>query len=119
MRELGFENPAEIARVLDIAMNPQSLFVTFRDKKRAVNSSARLLSVEGDMRPVVEFLRSQGASPGTLRTVITDHPPVLCYSVEQRLAPFFEYLASVGMNAMEVRVAAVGVFACCCSCCGD
>lgn len=43
LRELGFDNPAEIARVLDIAMNPKSLFVTFRDKKRATNSSVRSL----------------------------------------------------------------------------
>lgn len=44
LRELGLENTAEIARILDVAMNPNSLFVSFRDKKRAVNGSVRFLS---------------------------------------------------------------------------
>jgi hypothetical protein len=42
LRELGMDQSAEIARVLDIAMNPNSLFVSFRDKKRAVNANVRL-----------------------------------------------------------------------------
>lgn len=32
-------SPAEVARVLDIAMNPDSIFVSFRDKKRAKNAN--------------------------------------------------------------------------------
>jgi hypothetical protein len=41
LRDLGLENQAEIARILDVAMNPDSLFVSFHDKKRAVNGSVR------------------------------------------------------------------------------
>lgn len=55
MAEIGFTNKTEIARVLDIAMNPNSMFV-----QASVNANARPLSVEGDMRPVVEFLQSKG-----------------------------------------------------------
>lgn len=32
---------AEIARVLDIAMNPNSIFVSFRERKRAKNANVR------------------------------------------------------------------------------
>lgn len=30
--------------------------------------------------------------------IITGHPPVLSYSVEERLKPFFAYLAGVGIE---------------------
>jgi hypothetical protein len=53
LRQLGMDQSAEIARVLDIAMNPNSLFVTFRDKKRAVNADVRLLTFP----PAVQNLR--------------------------------------------------------------
>ena len=36
---VGLENPAIIARTLDVAMNPNSLFVSFRDKKRSKNAN--------------------------------------------------------------------------------
>ena len=35
MRSLGFDNSMETMRILDIAMNPNSLFI---DRKRSVNS---------------------------------------------------------------------------------
>lgn len=34
--------------------------------------------------------------------MISDHPAVLCYSPEERLKPFFEYLASIGLGADKV-----------------
>ena len=37
LQTIGIESKGEIARILDIAMNPNSLFLTLRDKKRAVN----------------------------------------------------------------------------------
>ncbi len=37
LQTIGIESKGEIARILDIAMNPNSLFFTLRDKKRAVN----------------------------------------------------------------------------------
>ena len=43
LQTLGIESKGEVARILDIAMNPNSLFLTLRDKKRAVNSYVRAL----------------------------------------------------------------------------
>ena len=37
LQTIGVESKGEVARILDIAMNPNSLFLTLRDKKRAVN----------------------------------------------------------------------------------
>ena len=37
LQSIGVESKGEVARILDIAMNPNSLFLTLRDKKRAVN----------------------------------------------------------------------------------
>ena len=41
LQSIGIESKGEIARILDIAMNPNSLFPTLRDKKRAVNVHVR------------------------------------------------------------------------------
>ena len=38
LQTVGIESKGEVARILDIAMNPNSLFLTLRDKKRAVNT---------------------------------------------------------------------------------
>ena len=40
MRSLGFENSTETMRILDIAMNPNSLYL---DRKRSINSNVRSL----------------------------------------------------------------------------
>lgn len=45
LRAIGMENQAEIARVLDVAMNPNSLFVSFQDPKRARNTNVRVLKM--------------------------------------------------------------------------
>ena len=37
LRSLGIESKGEVMRVLDVAMNPNSLFGRHRDKKRAIN----------------------------------------------------------------------------------
>jgi hypothetical protein len=60
LRSVGFTSPAELARVLDIATNPNSLFVSYNDPKRSKNASARPLDVAADLRPVVSFLSSRG-----------------------------------------------------------
>ena len=39
LKSLGFRNASEISRVLDIAMNPNSLYLQDRHKRRSVNSS--------------------------------------------------------------------------------
>ena len=39
LRSLGIDSKGELMRILDVAMNPNSLFGRYRDKKRAVNAS--------------------------------------------------------------------------------
>lgn len=39
LRSIGIESQGELMRILDVAMNPNSLFGRHRDKKRAVNAS--------------------------------------------------------------------------------
>lgn len=105
LKSIGFTNQAEVARVLDIAMNPNSLFVQYNDAKRSRNASARELSVDADMAPVVEFLRSKGLGTPGVVTVVTGHPPVLSYGVEERLAPFWDYMESnVGVQDVAAAV---------------
>lgn len=53
---------------------------------------ARKLSVDGDLRPVVEYLLSLGLDESAVAGVILRHPAVLCYSVEERLRPFVDFL---------------------------
>ncbi|KAI8468320.1 MAG: hypothetical protein J3K34DRAFT_427554 [Monoraphidium minutum] len=102
LKSVGFTNQAELARVLDIAMNPNSLFVQYNDAKRSRNASARELSVQDDMAPVVEFLQARGLKAADVVAVIGGHPPVLSYSVDGRLAAFWDYMA------VEVGVEDVG-----------
>lgn len=97
LKSVGFTNAAEIARVLDVAMNPNSLFVDYNERKWK-NSSARSLSVEADMKPVFEFLLSKGISVGDVVKIISTHPPILCYSVETRLQALWNFLEEQGMN---------------------
>ncbi|KAL3157590.1 hypothetical protein ABBQ32_012041 [Trebouxia sp. C0010 RCD-2024] len=97
LTSLGFRNASEISRVLDIAMNPNSLYLQDRHKRRSVNSSARRLSVQDDMQPVCHFLQSQGLSEQEVVEVVSKHPPVLSYSVDHRLQPFMSYLKDIGI----------------------
>ena len=75
LRSIGMRNQAEISRILDVAMNPDSLFLPPVQRRRStagVRSSplylrcvisvlqARRLSVEDDMKPVVDYLRGLG-----------------------------------------------------------
>ncbi|KAF5836757.1 hypothetical protein DUNSADRAFT_5447 [Dunaliella salina] len=98
LKTIGYTNPAEIARILDVAMNPGSMFADYRSGKRATNASARLLSVQDDMEPVVNYLLSKNISKGDVMKVISGHPAVLSYSVQQRLEPFWQYMASLGVQ---------------------
>lgn len=104
LRSVGFTNQAELARVLDIAMNADSLFVNYSDLKHSRNVNARPLDVETDIKPVVEFLLGNGVSKGDVVKVISGHPPVLSYSVPTRLAPFWKYLESVGVDNIAETV---------------
>lgn len=46
LRSIGFRNASEISRVLDIAMNPNSLYLKDRHKRRSVNSSVSIGIIE-------------------------------------------------------------------------
>ncbi|PNH11459.1 hypothetical protein TSOC_001684 [Tetrabaena socialis] len=106
LRTVGFVNQAEVARVLDIAMNPDSLFLSYGDGRRTKNASARKLDVDADIKPVVDFLLARGVSVGDVAKTISGHPPVLSYSVPDRLEPFWDYLASLGITNVSAAIIA-------------
>ncbi len=39
-----------------------------------------------------------GLTIRVMTQVISEHPPVLCYSLEERLKPFFDYLEEIGIE---------------------
>ena len=59
---------------------------------------ARPLTVDADIRPVVDYLRSEGLQKEQIVKVIKGHPPILSYSAEERLKPLFDYLATIGFE---------------------
>ncbi|KAG1679167.1 hypothetical protein FOA52_000523 [Chlamydomonas sp. UWO 241] len=92
LSQIGLLNLAERSRVLDIATNPSSLFLG-----RGRNASARPLSVDGDMRPVVEFLGARGVKSAELVQIIIGYPAVLGTAVP-KLQAFWDYLESIGVT---------------------
>jgi hypothetical protein len=42
--------------------------------------------------------------PAAALQIISGHPPVLSYSVEERLRPFWEYMASIGVKDVGAAV---------------
>jgi hypothetical protein len=98
LRSLDITSQTELTRVLDIAMNPNSLFADHQNKLRASNASARLLSVEDDIKPVIEYLESLGLDKAQVKQVVLEHPPVLSYDPRERLAPFIEGLGGLGVR---------------------
>eukprot|EP01023_Acetabularia_acetabulum_P030756 TRINITY_DN2895_c0_g1_i1.p2 TRINITY_DN2895_c0_g1~~TRINITY_DN2895_c0_g1_i1.p2 ORF type:complete len:213 (+),score=25.39 TRINITY_DN2895_c0_g1_i1:173-811(+) len=99
LQSLGIVNPGEIARILDIAMNPNSLFLDKQTRKRSNPiAKARRLTVQEDMIPVLSYLQEIGLQPSQIAKVIRKHPPVLSYSVSDRIKPFFEYLNELGVE---------------------
>lgn len=63
---------------------------------RAADLQARPLTVEDDIRPVVDYLRSEGLQKEQIVKVFKGHPPILSYSADERLKPLFDYLGSIG-----------------------
>lgn len=59
---------------------------------------ARRLSVSDDMEPVVEFLRGQSLTDKQIAAIVVEHPPTLSYSIPDRLQPFVDCLAGVGVD---------------------
>ncbi|PNW72907.1 hypothetical protein CHLRE_14g611200v5 [Chlamydomonas reinhardtii] len=104
LKTIGFTNQAEVARVLDIAMNPDSLFLSYGDGRRTKNASARKLDVDADMKPVIDFLLEKGVSVGDVVKIVSGHPPVLSYSVSDRLGPFWDYMTSIGVADVGAAV---------------
>lgn len=51
-----------------------------------------------DMEPVVEFLIAIGFTHKQVAATIVEHPPILSYSVTDRLQPFVDCLADVGID---------------------
>lgn len=103
LRGLGIESQPEINRILDVAMNPNSIF-TSRDRKQPTNPHARKLDVDADLKPLLAFLQGEaGMSQEQVAKIISAHPALLSYSVPDRLQPFFAYLTGeLGLSQQEV-----------------
>eukprot|EP00798_Chlamydomonas_sp_ICE-L_P030417 gene30417-35422_t len=99
LKTMGFTNQAELSRVLDVATNPDSLFVTSEGMKMR-NVNARPLGVETDLRPIVSFLEAKGVTTSEIVQLISGHPPVLSYSID-RLEDMWEYLNSLGVTNVQ------------------
>ena len=97
-REVGLEARSEVARVVDVATNPDSGFLD-RSLRRFSGAGARPLSVEDDLAPVVAFLREDlGASRAEVRALVQAYPRVLGYDVEARLGPLVACLSELGVK---------------------
>jgi hypothetical protein len=60
----------------------------------------------GRIDAVVTWMRSAGIPPASIATVITAYPPVLAFSVEERLAPLSDYLAAeLGVSGEALALA--------------
>ncbi|GMH44454.1 hypothetical protein BSKO_12406 [Bryopsis sp. KO-2023] len=98
LRSLGMTNQAEIARVLDIAMDSNSKMGRFRGSRSGHNKYAKRLTVESDMKPLVAYLKSYDLSNEEVVRLITMYPPILCYSIEEQIEPLLTYLKGVGLK---------------------
>mmetsp|Transcript_7301 Transcript_7301/g.13199 ORF Transcript_7301/g.13199 Transcript_7301/m.13199 type:complete len:232 (-) Transcript_7301:236-931(-) len=109
LRELGITNRAELSQVIDITMNPNSLFRVSlpgprSDSRGAPNRLARQLNVDADIKPVVELLVENGLSKTEISKIILEHPPILNYGVE-RLQPLLAYMENeVGVPKPAARI---------------
>lgn len=105
LRGLGMDNQAELNRVLDIAMNPNSLF-TSANRKQPTNPHARRLDVESDLKPLLAFLtEGAGFTQEQVVKLIQAHPALLSYRVEDRLQPFFAYLTGPAPEGLALSAA--------------
>ena len=114
LRNIGLTNASEAARVLDMSMNPSSMYFVKTGRKQVGNVHARLLTVESDIDPVVAFLQTDlGLTDEEICDVLKTHPPILCYAVETHLRPVTEYLQQeVGIpNVGQLVVARPSILA--------
>lgn len=101
MSEVGISKKPEVAKVIDIATNPQSGFVD-RSRREAKFSatSARPLNLDADIRPVVDFIRGEaGGDAAAVRALVQAYPTVLTYDVSGRLEPLVAFLRELGVTA--------------------
>ena len=112
LKELGIDNRAEIARVLDIATNPKSLYHMHRDKKREGNSMVSLM--QSLMQCLLKSLHV--ASPGVCRHIaqeILQAPKRLLMpsslleqarklTAEGDLKPWVEFFQEQGLSKEEI-----------------
>ena len=83
LRSLGIDNQGELMRILDVAMNPNSLFGRYRDKKRAISAS---VSTYFSLRLSIHYYVQYSM-----------HIPwdVPCVGAEERSRPLFESVSAV------------------------
>jgi hypothetical protein len=111
LRALGFSNAADIARVLDTSMNPNSLFAGRgggSQRKGANAAAAREDLSAADVEAVASFLRARlGMTAPEVVATVSAHPGCLCYSVPGRLEPWRAYLEDeVGVRDLRAAVIA-------------
>jgi hypothetical protein len=111
LRSLGFQNAADIARVLDTSMNPNSLFAGRgggSGRKGANASAAREDLTADDIGAVAAFLSARvGLSAAEVVAVVGAHPGCLCYSVADRLEPWARCLREeAGVEDLRAAVLA-------------
>jgi len=78
-------------------MNPNSMFFSEKERKRAGNSRARLLDIESDIAPLVAYLETLGLTKEDVGAIVQGHPAVLCYDAEAQVRPVVEYLGEIGI----------------------
>jgi len=111
LRALGFQNAADIARVLDTSMNPNSLF-TGRGggsgRKGANAAAARENLTAEEIAAVAAFLSARvGLSSAEVVAVVGAHPGCLCYSVPNRPEPWAQCLQEeAGVGDLRAAVLA-------------
>ena len=60
------------------------------------------LSIEANLMPTVEWIKSLGLSQTQVVKVIATFPPVLGYSIEANLKPTVEWIKSLGLSQTQV-----------------
>eukprot|EP00890_Picochlorum_soloecismus_P002065 jgi/Picsp_1/285/NSC_00284-R1_protein len=103
LRGLGFARETDIRRVVDIVMNPNSLYGT-KGGKQPINPYARSTITVAEVEKVIDYFVEFGFSGSEVNQLVTAFPQVLCYPVEERIKLLFDYLSdTVGFGHSELR----------------
>eukprot|EP00468_Gymnochlora_sp_CCMP2014_P009127 CAMPEP_0167763368 /NCGR_PEP_ID=MMETSP0110_2-20121227/13324_1 /TAXON_ID=629695 /ORGANISM="Gymnochlora sp., Strain CCMP2014" /LENGTH=160 /DNA_ID=CAMNT_0007650425 /DNA_START=159 /DNA_END=641 /DNA_ORIENTATION=+ len=99
LSSVGLQNRAERARLIDLNTNPRSLFAGMKNKKGSkARINARPLSIERDIRPVIDYLIGEGLTKDDLPRLITSQPALIGYDVDSHLRPLIDYLKELGVE---------------------